>query len=93
MNLKPTQVLWRQVKAHQSQIVNYCSIIHNDTWYSLTDCRAFTPYIRSKVKHVESLRDIVADYLSSHSEQPKRIKRGILNMGGDVLKFMFGTLT
>jgi len=59
----------------------------------LTDCQSFTPYIGSKVKYLEQLKDIVADYLSSQPEQPKRIKRGILNLGGDVLKFLFGTLT
>ena len=40
------------------KIVNYCTKIHNATWYSLNDCRAFTPYIRSKVKYVEKLRHI-----------------------------------
>jgi len=45
------------------------------------------------VKYVEQLRDLVADYLSSQPGQPKRIKRGILNLRGDVLKFLFGTLT
>jgi len=93
VNLRPTQLLWKQVKAHQPQTVNYCLKNHNTTWYSLTDRRAFTPYIRSKVKYVEQLRDIVADYLSSQPEQPKRIKQGILNLGGDVLKFLFCTLT
>jgi hypothetical protein len=88
--LKPTQLLWKQVKAHQLQIVNYCLKIHNATWYSLTDCRAFTAYIRLKVKYVEQLKDIVADYLTS---QHTRVKRGILDLGGDILKFLFGTLT
>jgi len=92
VNLIPTQLLWKQVKAHQLQIVNYCLQIHNTTWYSLTDCQSFTPYARSKVKYVEQLKDIVADYLSSQPE-PKSFKRGILNLGGDVLKFLFGTLT
>ena len=45
------------------------------------------------MKYVEQLKDIVADYLSFQPEQPKRIKRVILNLGGDVLKFLFGTLT
>jgi hypothetical protein len=49
--------------------------------------------MRSKVKYVARLKDIVADYLSAQPEQPKRIKRGILYLGGDVLKFLFGTLT
>ena len=63
VNLKPTHLLWKQVKAHQLQIVNYCLKIHNATWYLLTGCRAFTPYIGSKVKYVEQLKDIGADYL------------------------------
>ena len=45
VNLKPTQLLWKQVKAHQLHITNYRMEIQNATWYSLTDCRAFTPYV------------------------------------------------
>ena len=56
----------------------------------MTDCRAFTPYIRSKVRYVDQLEDIIADYLSA---QPERIKRGIFDLGGDILKFLYGTLT
>jgi hypothetical protein len=89
VDLKPTQLLRKQVKAHQLQIVN-CLKIHNATWYSLTDCRAFTPYIRLKVKYVEQLKDIVADYLTF---EPKCVKRGILDLRGDIPKFLFGTLT
>jgi len=45
--------------------------------------------MRSIVKYVNQLKDIVSDYLSS---QPVRTK-GVLDFGGDVLKFLFGTLT
>ena len=90
VDLKPTQLLWKQVKAHQMQINNYCVKIQNAVWYPLTDCQAFTTYIRSKVRYVDRLRDIIADYLSTSSE---RTKRGILDSGGDILKFLFGTLT
>ena len=31
VNLKPTPFLWKQVKAHQLQIVNYCFRIQNAT--------------------------------------------------------------
>ena len=41
-------------------------------------------------KNVDQLRDIISDYLST---QPLRTKRGILDFGGDILKFLFGTLT
>jgi hypothetical protein len=90
VNLNPIQLLWKQVKAKQSQIVNYCNKIHNATWYPLTDSRAFTPYIHSMVRYVEQLKDVIADYLSTQREI---VKRGILDLGGDVLKFLFGTLT
>jgi hypothetical protein len=63
--------------------------ISNATWYSLTDCRTFTPYLRSKLKYGDQLKNIIADYLSSKPA----IKRGIINLGGDVLKLLFGTLT
>jgi hypothetical protein len=46
--------------------------------------------MRSNVKYVDRLRDIIADYLSPQSS---RSKRGILDFGGGILKFLFGTLT
>jgi len=33
VNIKPTQLLWKQVKAHKLQTVNYCLQIHSATWY------------------------------------------------------------
>jgi hypothetical protein len=90
VNLEPTQMLWKQVKLHQLQIVNNCMKIHNATWYPLTECRAYTPYIRSKVWYVDQLEDIIADYLSVKSE---RVKRGVLELVENILKFLFGTLS
>jgi hypothetical protein len=48
VDLKPTQRLWKQVKSHQSQITNFCNKVKNVTWYPMTDCESFTPYIRTK---------------------------------------------
>jgi hypothetical protein len=89
-NLKPVQIQWKQVKEHQSKITEYCSKTQNQTWYYLTECHAFASYMRSKLKYVDQLRDIIFDYLSL---QPVRVKRGILDFGGDLLKFLFETLT
>ena len=80
VDLKPTQRLWKQVKKHQSQIAIYCEV-KNATWYPLTDCSSFTPYIRTKTRYIEQLKDVIADYLASN---PERSKRGFLDVGGDV---------
>jgi hypothetical protein len=89
-DLKPVQLQWKQVKEHQAKIVDSCAKVKNETWYHLTDCHAFAAYMRSKIKYTEQLKDIVIDYLSPNSF---RTKRGIIDFGGDVLKFLFGTLT
>jgi hypothetical protein len=90
VDLKPTQRLWRQFKTHQSQIADYCNKVKNATWYALTDCSSFTPYIKTKTRYIEQLKDVLSDYLASN---PERSKRGLLDVGGDILKFLFGTLT
>ena len=36
------------------------------------------------------MKDVIADYLTAQRE---KIKRGLLDIGGDILKFLFGTLT
>jgi hypothetical protein len=48
VDLKPTQRVRTQVKPHQFQIFNYCTKIRNTTWYPMTNCSGFTPYIRTK---------------------------------------------
>ena len=88
-DLKPVQLQWKQVKEHQTKTGKYCTKVKNETWYHLTDCNAFPSYVRSKIKYVNQLKDI-SDYLST---QPLRTKKGILDFGGDVLKFLFETLT
>jgi hypothetical protein len=89
VDLKPIQRLWKQVKTHQSQIAIYCDV-KNATWYLLTDCSSFTPYIRTKTRYIEQLKDVTADYVASN---PERRKRGLLDVGEGILKFLFGTLT
>jgi hypothetical protein len=56
----------------------------------MTDCGSFTPYIRTKTRYIVQLKDVISDYLVS---SPERTKRGILDIGGDILKFLFGALT
>jgi hypothetical protein len=63
-DLKPVHLLWKQFKEHQSKISEICTKVKYKTWYHLTDCHAFALYVRSKVKHVDQLKDIIADYLS-----------------------------
>jgi len=72
VDIKPIQRLWRQVKTHQSQIATYCEKFKNATWYPLTDCSSFTPYIRTKTRYIEQLKDVIADYLASNPERSKR---------------------
>jgi hypothetical protein len=36
-DLKPVQLQWKQVKEHQSKIIEHCAKIKNETWYHLTD--------------------------------------------------------
>jgi hypothetical protein len=63
-NLKPVQIKWKQSKEHQFKITEFCGKFQNQTWYYLTDCHAFVSYMRSKLKYVDQLRDIIFDYLS-----------------------------
>jgi hypothetical protein len=45
-DLKPVQLQWRQVKEHQTKIVECCAKVKNETWHHVTDCHAFASYIR-----------------------------------------------
>jgi hypothetical protein len=94
INLGPTKELWRQTKEHQRKIVNFCKQIKDKKWYPYTDCVAFDPYMRSRNKYIENLKDLVAEYLATDVRtQGHRMKRGILNFVGEISKILFGTLT
>ena len=88
--LEPLRNLWQQVKSHQTRIIDNCAKLKNETWYHLTDCQAFPAYIRGRQKYVDGLKDVIADYLKPAAH---RRRRGLIDFGGDILKFLFGTVT
>jgi hypothetical protein len=49
--------------------------------------------MRSKVKYIDNLKDLVAEYLTDNQKSDRRCKRGILNFVGEISKILFGTLT
>ena len=68
----------------------YRKKVKNATWYLVTNCSSFTPYLKIKTQYIEQLKNVIANYLASN---PKKSKRELLNLGGDNLKFLFRTLT
>ena len=91
IDLKPTRDLWRKVKEHQKRVSNYCHGLERAPWYHLTDCNSFKAYINQKVYYIDSLKDLVAEYLKT--DVSYRRKRGVLDFVGEISKILFGTLT
>lgn len=79
-----------QIKRHSRSLFQFCDGLKNRTWYSYTGCQSFRPYVNNKIRQLERLRDILADYLQA--EQTHRTKRGVLDFVGQVSKILFGTL-
>jgi hypothetical protein len=91
INLKPTGDLWRKVKNHQKRVLQYCQEMESAPWYHLTDCTSFKTYVNPKIRYINTLKDLVAEYLKT--DVPKRKKRGVLDFVGEISKILFGTLT
>lgn len=91
VNMEPARESLRQVKKHVQSVSQFCDGIKNQTWYGYTDCLAFRSYIGNRIRYVERLKDIVADY-TVEEPIPKRRKRGVLNFIGHISKILFGTL-
>jgi hypothetical protein len=91
INMNPTRNLWRKVKEHQKRVSQYCQGLENARWYYLTDCNSFKAYVSPKINYIDSLRDLVAEYLKT--DVSKRRKRGVLDFVGEISKILFGTLT
>jgi hypothetical protein len=79
-DLKPIQLLWKQVKDHQLKISESCNIVKNETWYHLTDCHAFASYIRSKVKYIDQLKGIKRYFFTTIEEEKKKFEHFSLSV-------------
>jgi hypothetical protein len=91
IDLKPTRELRRKVKEHQKRVSQYCHELESASWYHLTDCNSFKTYVNAKIYYIDTLKDLVAEYLTT--EVSKRRKRGVLDFVGEISKILFGTLT
>jgi hypothetical protein len=90
INLEPTRELWKQTKTHQKKISEFCKKIKNKSWYHYTDCIAFDQYTKSKNKYIDNLKDLVAEYLATDTQNLNhRSKRGVLNFIGEISKILF----
>lgn len=79
------------VRQHIQSIFAICNELRNETWYQYSDCPTFKPYVNNKMKQVEYLKNIVADYTGAEPE-PNRRKRAVLEFVGQITKILFGTL-
>jgi hypothetical protein len=69
VNLEPTRELWKQTKIQQRKVTDFCQKIEDKKWYHYTDCAAFGKYMRSKIKYVDNLKDLVAEYLTDNTQK------------------------
>jgi hypothetical protein len=81
-------------KISPKKVVEVCQKIKDKNWYHYTDCAAFGQYMKSKTKYIDSLKDLVSEYLVNNNQNSDhRSKRGLLNFVGEISKVLFGTLT
>ena len=80
-----------QVKEHVQSVFQFCDTIKNQTWYGMTDCLSFRPYVKNKIRYLERLKNIVSDYVTDESNSSRK-KRAVLDFVGKISKILFGTL-
>lgn len=90
INMEPAKDSLNLVKQHSRAVFIFCETLRNQSWYQYTDCPTFKPYVNNKIKQVENLKNIVADY--TESEPGRRRKRAVLEFVGKITKILFGTL-
>lgn len=91
VNMEPPRESLRLVKRHVQSVFQFCDGIKNRTWYGYTDCLSFRSYISNRIKYVERLKDVIADYTTEEARSLRR-KRGALNFIGQLSKVLFGIL-
>jgi hypothetical protein len=65
VDLKPTRDLWRKVKEHQKRVSQYCHELESASWYYPTDYYSFKTYVNPKIYYINTLKDLVAEYLTT----------------------------
>jgi methyl-accepting chemotaxis protein len=94
IDLGPTCELWKQTKVQQKKVAEFCQKVKDKEWYHHTDCANFGQYMASKRKYIDSLRNLIAEYMTMEVQNSNhRTKRGVLNFIGEISKILFGTLT
>jgi hypothetical protein len=91
LDLQPTRDLWRNVKDHYKQVIQYCQNLEKTKWYHYTDCNSFKLYISSKTKYIDNMKELVVEYLTPEPQNHR--KWGVLDFVGEISKILFGTLT
>ena len=92
LNLQPTRDLWRKVKNHYKSVIQYCQALEKTEWYHYTDCNSFQPYVSSKIKYIDNMKDLVSEYMKP-DKLNNHMKQGVLDFMGEISKILFGTLT
>ena len=75
VNMEKARESLKQIKIHAQSIFQFCDTIKNRTWYGYTDCTSFRSYVTSRIRYLERLRDIVADY-TAYEPKSSRQKLG-----------------
>ena len=98
MNIQQAKDNLQLVKQHVQTATKLCNGIKNQSWYGTTDCVPFKLYTDNRLKYLDQLKNILADFTTPESElyenysQSNRQKRGVLNFVGQISKILFGTL-
>ena len=89
LNLEPTRTLWKNTKLYAKKVANSCQILEKYNWFCYTDCAPFVSCQGSRIKYIENLKTIVADFVQTEAPQDSkknkcRSKRGALNFAEDI---------
>ncbi|PSN40805.1 hypothetical protein C0J52_21980, partial [Blattella germanica] len=74
----------QQIKTHQGNLNDYCRRWKNESWYLRTDCNAFIPYLRSKVRYLDNRKEDINEFTLENLDNV-RTKHGILKLEGILL--------
>jgi hypothetical protein len=72
INMEQAKDSLNSVKQHSRAVITFCENLKDQPWHQYTDCPTFKQYMNNRIKQIDNLKNIVADYTENDPGMRKK---------------------